>query len=353
MNLDNLKDIMRLDRENMLRLLVSFPGQCREAIKIGERINVPFSYRKGYVNVIFTGLGGSAIGADIVCGITEEEIKVPIFVNRNYTLPHFTGKNSLVFAISYSGNTEETLSAYADAKKRGSNIIAITSGGKLKELAVKNKDVLILIPQGYPPRAALGYSFIPAIFSLSKLGLIKEKRNDLLKTTVLLKEMQGDMLGAHVHGRKNIAKETAKKIHGSFPVIYASSRMESVMTRWKGQFAENGKHLSSGHVFPEMNHNEIVGWVYPKNILRNFLAIILRDRFDHPRVQKRMDITYSILKKAQFEVIEIESNGASLIERMLSLVVVGDFISFYLAILNGIDPTPVERITYLKKQLAK
>ncbi|MFH1381135.1 MAG: SIS domain-containing protein, partial [Candidatus Omnitrophota bacterium] len=148
-------------------------------------------------------------------------------------------------------------------------------------------------------------------------------------------------------------KEIAKKIYNRFTVIYASDKLGSVATRWRGQIAENSKTLSSSHVFPEMNHNEIVGWVHPEKLLSKFTAIILKDKGDNLRVKKRMSITASILKREGFKVIELESQGKNLLERMLSLVYIGDFVSFYLALLNGINPTPVDRITYLKKELAK
>ncbi len=353
MDLDNLKRISHFDRENMLDLLVSFPRQCEDALFIGERTKIGPTYNKKYANIIFTGLGGSAIGADIVKGYIGDEVNIPIIVNRNYTMPASLCKDSLVFAVSYSGNTEETLSAYNGALKSGANIIAITSGGRLKELASRNKNTLIIIPKGYPPRCALGYSFIPAIIALSKIRLIKEKEKEIRRLVTSLDNLQKKNLNPSVKGKKNISKYIAKKLHKKFPVIYASDRLGSIVTRWRGQLAENSKTLSSTHVFPEMNHNEIVGWQNPAGLLKNFTAVLLRDREDYPRIKKRMDITKAILKKNGFCVLEIESCGTSFLERMLSLVYIGDFASFYLSILNRIDPTPVDRIAYLKKQLAK
>ena len=353
MNLDNLREISSLDKENMRELLASFPRQCEDALFIGERTDVTASYRKDYRNIVFTGLGGSAIGADTIKGYVENETRIPIFVNRNYTLPRFVNKDTLVFAVSYSGNTEETLSAYAEASKRGANMVVITSNGKLKDRALENKNTLVVIPKGYPPRCALGYSFIPALAILSKIGLIKNKKEEIKKAASFLEALKKKKLMPDVKGRANIAKQIAKTVYGRFAAIYASEAMGSVATRWRGEFAENSKTLSSSHVFPEMNHNEIVGWENPEKLLKDFVAIILKDKGDHERIRTRMAITASILKKARFRVLEVESHGKSLMERMLSLVYIGDFTSFYLSILNKIDPTPVERITFLKKQLAK
>jgi glucose/mannose-6-phosphate isomerase len=298
-------------------------------------------------------MGGSAIGADLIKDYLRDEIKVTIYVNRDYTIPDFVGRDSLVFACSYSGNTEETLSAYSRAKKNGAKVIAVTSGGKLEKLARKNRDLVVSIPQGYPPRCALGYSFIPPLLLLGKLRLIKNKESDIDEMIALVEKIRKTSVGADIPDNKNLAKRIAKKVFSRFPVVYASDRLGVVVTRWKGQFAENAKSLSSGHMYSEMNHNEIVGWHNPKDLLRRFLIIQLRDGKDHPRIIKRMDITKKILKKQGFEVMEIESRGGGLLSRMLSLMYIGDFVSFYLAVLNHVDPTPVKRITYLKKELAK
>ena len=345
MDLNNMKAIRAIDKDNMRDLLISFPNQCEEALSIGRGISIKSSHKRRYSNIVFTGLGGSAIGADIIKGYLDKEISIPIFVNRDYAIPRFVDKNSLVFAVSYSGNTEETLSAYAEVKKAGSKVVVITSGGKLKAKALKNKDVVITVPSGYPPRAALGYSFIPGLMALGKLGIIRNKAAEIKKAIKFMRRMKPDAE----------AKEIAKKVHDKFPAIYSADKhMYCIATRWRGQFAENSKTLSSSHVFPEMNHNEIVGWVYPKTLLRSsFIAVILKDDGDHDRVKKRMRITTSILKKANFKVVEVKSKGKTLLERMLSLIYIGDFASFYLALLNREDPTPVDRITYLKKELVK
>jgi glucose/mannose-6-phosphate isomerase len=353
MDLGNLKQIARLDKENMLDLLVAFPRQCRDALFIAEHAEVKKDYKRKYSNIIFTGLGGSAIGADLVKDYVSAEINIPIFVNRDYTLPKFVNKDSLVFAVSYSGNTEETLSAYSEAKEKRATIVAITSGGKLKERASKNKDMFISIPKGYPPRCALGYTFIPTVIALSRLGLIKKKNQEVRDAVEILDALVQRHLAPHIEEKSNVAKEIARRLYKKFPVIYASNKIAGVATRWRGQFAENAKTLSSAHLFPEMNHNEIMGWENPRFLLLEFVAVVLKNKDDYPRVKKRIRVTASILKKEKFDVLEVEAKGKTFLERMLSLIYIGDFASFYLSIMNKTDPTPVDRITYLKKQLAK
>ncbi len=348
--LDDIKEIRRIDRSNMLELLLGFPAQCRDAIRICRSFSIPKSHR-GANNIVFSGLGGSAIGADLIRSYVVDEIKIPIFVNRDYSIPNFISKDTLFFACSYSGDTEETLASYEEAKKRGAKIIALSSGGKLEVEAKKDKIPFMSIPKGYPPRTALGYSFFPPLVVLSKLGFIRKKDKQIGEAISGLVSLRDCILSPYIKASKNYAKRLALDLKDKYVIIYSANRyMDSVLTRWRGQLAENSKALTSSHVFPEMNHNEIVGWVNPKRLLKDFVAVILRDKSEHPRVAKRIDITKSIIKK-KTKIIEVYSRGRGLLSRIFYLIYLGDFISFYLAILNGVDPTPVDSVTYLKRRL--
>lgn len=349
----NIEAIRSLDRSNMLNLLLDFPEQLADAQRIGKKVD--FSKKlKGFERIVFTGVGGSAIGADLIRSYIWGECKIPIIVNRDYTLPAFVDKKTLLIVSSYSGNTEETLSAYKEGVKKDAAIVAITSNGKLKELAAKDGFACISIPQGLPPRCALGYASIPIIVLFSKLGLILDKDKDLEEAISSLTRLKEEVLNPQIKEDKNIAKKIAKKIFNKYAIIYGANQyIDSIVTRWRGQLAENAKAISSGHLFPEMNHNEIVGWRNPKNLMKNLIVILLRDKDDHPRVKRRMDISKSIIEKEGVEVVEVASQGKALLSRIFSLIYIGDFVSFYLAILNGVDPTPVDNVTYLKKELAK
>ena len=353
--LDSIGNIKQYDESDMLELIESFPDQCQDAKRIGYEFELPEDFTGAkYKNIVCTGLGGSAIGADLVRSYIADHAEMPFFVNRNYTLPNFVDEQTLVIASSYSGNTEETLSAYRDAKERGAQIFAITSGGKLSKLATKDETGIIHIPAGLPPRAALGYSFFPLLILLSKIGIIKDQAFFIDDAIRNMRKLKNTRLGHRIKNKDNQAKKIAKAIFGKLPVIYAScDRMDSVVTRWRGQLAENAKTFASGNLFPEMNHNEIVGWENPAPILKNSVAVMLRDAGDLPRISKRMDITKHILKKEKAGVIEVRSSGKELLARIFSLVYIGDYVSFYLAVLNKTDPSPVNRIAYLKKELAK
>ena len=352
--LDNPDAIVRYDRSGMMGLIASFPRQCRAAKKIGLAFDLPRKFSKRYDNVVCAGLGGSAIGADIMRSYLLDDAKTPIFVNRGYDLPGFVNSRTLVIASSYSGNTEETLSAYKDAVRKGAGVIAITSGGLLGRYARSAGFPALLIPGGLPPRAALGYSSITLLITLAKAGIVKDRSREIDEAIAVMDALRLDSLGPEVPASVNTAKAIAKKLHRRYPVLYgAQDRIDAVVTRWRGQLAENAKTLGSSQFFPEMNHNEIVGWDNPPALLKDFAVVILRDRGDHPRVAKRIDITEKILRGRCAGITEVCSSGRGLLARMFSLIYTGDFVSFYLAILNKRDPTPVERIKYLKEQLAK
>ena len=280
-DLDTANSLAKYDLSDMLSLIGFFPQQAREASLIGSKFKLPDRYKRKYTNIVCAGLGGSAIGADIMRSYTAGEAQIPISVLRNYTLPNFVGKASLVIVSSYSGNTEETLSAYRDARNRGAKIIAITSGGQILKMAKADGNACVIIPSGLPPRCALGLSFFPLLAIMSKIGVIKDKTKDVDETIKVLKDLNAKSIGAEVAEAKNLAKRIAFNLHEKYAIIYSGQdHIDCVATRWRGQIAENSKALSSSHVFPEMNHNEIVGWDNPKKLIKKFVAVILRDKSD-------------------------------------------------------------------------
>lgn len=349
----NLQSIKQTDKSNMLDLLLDFPAQCKAAADIAEKTKILFKERN-FTKIVFAGLGGSAIGADLVRSYLYFESKFPICVVREYDLPRYVDSSALVFISSYSGNTEETLSAYKQAKEKAALIIAVSSDGTLQEYAKKDGVTFIQIPKGLPPRCSLGYLSIIPLCILEKLGLVNEETFSIEQTIKVLDDLRNKNLNPRIGHKDNIAKFIASKLFNKFAVIYSGSiHFDVAATRMRGQFNENSKALASSHVFPEMNHNEIVGWQNPKKLFKDFVVLLLRDEAMHPRVAKRMDITQDILRKEGISVIEIWSRGQDLLSRIFSLIYIGDYISYYLAILYGVDPTPVDRVTYLKKELAK
>lgn len=346
-----IAEIKKIDKENMLDLILDFPEQWNKAEKISEKFKVPGEFKK--INKIaVSGMGGSGIGGDLLKVSLLNQLKIPVIVNRNYSFGKFVDKETLVFAVSYSGNTEETLSAYNDAYSKKAKIISITSGGQLKELSDKNGVPVVSIPSGMPPRTAMGYLFLPSLVVLNKLGFAYGTEKDITETYSVLKTLK-EKYKPEISN--NNAKKLAEKIKGKSIIIYgAADTTESIALRWKCQFNENSKVYAISQTIPEMNHNEIVGWSDSfKKCLKEFSVIFLREKEDFDRIKHRIDISKSIISKYNKDILEVYSSGNSLLARLMSLIYLGDFVSFYLAILNKIDPTPVDNITFLKNQLSK
>lgn len=344
------QQIAQYDSAGMLDRILNFPEQLKQAQTISKQTKLNLSSNQ-ILNVCITGMGGSAISGDIVRSNLAGRLNVPIFVNRYYKLPNFVNENSLIVVSSYSGNTEETLEAYEDACKKNAQVVCITSGGELSERAHAQGHPIFTIPGGYPPRSALGYLTVPILYGLHAAKLITEPDEELFETINLLQKLSQEY---HPDSESNLAKEISIRLQGKIPLIYASVfGFEAVAWRWKGQFSENSKVLAFCNLFPELNHNEIMGWGPLREINQKFQIIYLKDKEDHPQVIKRMMVTKEIIEPETGPIIEVESKGESLLARIFSLIFLGDVVSLYLAILNKVDPTPVKRIDYLKQKLSE
>ncbi len=345
------QDIQRIDPKGMNRWIRDFHLQVAEAVRIGKQAVVEIKAR-GIRNIVLTGLGGSAIGGDLLRSFVSEEIGIPFIVNRHYFLPEFVGKKSLVIVSSYSGNTEETIAAHKDAIKRKSKVLCITTGGITAALGKKFKQPTIKIPPGLSPRAALGYSFFPLLIALAKIGLIRPKDRDIKETIQLL--ARKSLQFSDIESPENAPLALAERLKGKLPIIYSTTEhLDAVNIRWRGQIAENAKQFAFGNLLPEMNHNELVGWNVLKDLMKQMHVIFLRDKGTYKRVEIRERITKQIVSQYAAQTTEVVSEGTSLLARMFSLIHFGDWVSLYLAILNNQDPEPVEVINFLKSELSK
>ncbi|HYQ87123.1 MAG TPA: bifunctional phosphoglucose/phosphomannose isomerase [Bacteroidota bacterium] len=347
----NESTIERYDKSGMRRLLSGFHRQVEDAVRIGKHTKIP-PIGSSVNDIVLTGLGGSAIAGDLLRSYLAPELGVPFSVNRHYLLPKFVGGKSLVIVSSYSGDTEETVSAHLDARKRRAKVLCISSGGETSRLAKKFRQPLITIPRGLPPRAALGYSFFPLLLALVKLKFIRSRDKDIRETMSALGRQSRRYNS--LDPKRNPALQLAQRLYGKLPIIYSpADRYDAVNLRWRGQLEENAKVLAYGNVLPEMNHNELVGWKVLRRLMSEMAVIFLRDRSDHKRVGLRMDLTKGIVSEFASSATEVWSEGKSGLARMFSLIYLGDWVSFYVAMLNGIDPTPVKVIDYLKWELSK
>lgn len=348
--MDEISALMeKLDPSGMMGHIRSMPHHLEEGVDIGERVPLQSLEAETFYSIIVSGMGGSAIAGDLIRSYLKDDIQIPFQVQRHYRLPGFIGRRTLVICSSYSGNTEETLSAYDDAMARGARVIAITTGGKLAAKARADGTPLVEIPDGLPPRAAFGYSFSPLLVIISRLGLCDPKSSEVSRAASTLRAKVPDYL----HSRdNNDALSLARELHGTVPVIYAGpDHLDGVAWRFKGQLCENAKNLAFVNLFPEFNHNEIVGWNLPDRLLENLAVVILGGKWDHPRIAARMEIVSEYLRSRNRKVIEVHRRFDLGLADILLWVQYVDFVSYYLALLNGVDPTPVKSIDYLKEKL--
>lgn len=323
----------------MFELIFHLPEQIETAIKIARRARVT---AREINNLVVCGMGGSGIGGELLLGIFGQEIKVPVHISKDYELPRYIGKDTLIILVSYSGNTEETLANYDLAREQGCVTAVLSSGGKL--VARKGRSSKVIIPPGLPPRAAIGYLFTPLPFLLWRYGLIKNPQRSITGLVRLLKERRTAIMPK--------ASKIARWLKNALPLIYSNSQAYNpVAYRWRCQLNENSKIFAHSHSIPEMNHNEIVGIGGICKVAAMTKIIFLDDPEGHIRNKKRVRITQDLIGKHTAGMIRLEGEGKSRLERAFYLIWLGDFVSYYLAQLRRVEPLPVKRIDALKARL--
>ena len=350
-DLDNASVYRQFDKSGMLGHLHGFPEQCLKAWEKAQRFELPPEYSK-ISSVVIVGMGASAIGGDIVRRLILAESKLPIWVHRDYGLPAFVNESTLVIASSYSGNTEETLSAFTKALGTRSEKLVITSGGKLKHLAEQKGIPSFVIDYQAPPRAAFPYSFIPLVGIFQRLGILRDKSADLKETVDILKELSKDLVETRPLA-SNPAKKLATKVWGHVAVIYGAEMLSEAARRWKAEFNENSKAWAFFESFPELNHNAVVGYEFPVEVKDRILVLMLRSSSLHPRNLLRYDVTARLLAKAGIAHEFVEATGKSVLAQVLSLILLGEYASLYLSMLNEVDPTSTNAINFVKQYLAQ
>lgn len=335
-------------KQNMIdmhKLIYDLPAQIEQAYEISRKTEI--RVKKPHIsNIVIAGMGGSGIGGNIIKGLTYRQCKIPITTVKDYTLPGFVSEHTLFFAVSYSGNTEETLECFYSAKRLGCPIIAISSGGKLLEDCRKHNFDFIEIPKGLPSRVAVGYLFIPLLVSLTKIGIIPKMDSSVKETLTLL------FRNRNKYDQR--LKFFARSLKNSIPIIYTNSSMfEPVAMRWQAQFNENAKIICHFNVFPELNHNEIVG-ICDSNPIGAYHYLILMDVKAHQRNILRTELTLDIIKKQKCKLYKYHKfypDGKSDLARIFSLIMQGDLLSFHLARARGIEPGPILPIDELKQSM--
>jgi glucose/mannose-6-phosphate isomerase len=329
------------------KFIEDFPEQLQDAITIGEKLSLKHQ-SSDFKNIIIAGLGGSGIGGSLVKSLLSNEIKLPIEIIKGYDLPAYASSSTLVIASSYSGNTEETLLVVEQAMRVNAKIACITSGGKLVELAKDKHFDLAQIPVTEPicPRANLGYSFVQLLYILMEYRLIETKYAQQLKKSV-------GLLQTNRFAIESEAKKVANELHNKLPMIYVDELFGALAVRFQQQINENAKQFAHVNVFPEMNHNELVGWVHPTTLLKNSVVLFLKSTFNNPRNEKRMEVCEPIFRRLTNEIIDLKAKGDSLTEQFIYFIHLTDWISYYLAEKNEVDAFEIDVINHLKGELAK
>lgn len=346
--LDNPATYLRLDPQDMAGAVRRFPDMGDDAWRTAMRVRLPETI--DVTAVVVLGMGGSGVGGDLLQALLAPSFPVPIVVVKNARIPASVGPQTLVFACSYSGNTRETLEAYAQAKAAAAPAIVISSGGKLRDEAARFGDPIVEIPGGLAPRAALPYLFLPMVNALRRLTHLGELSGEWAEARDVLRGVVAAM-DPKVAEATNPAKQLAGRLVGKLPAVYASSpALGPAAYRWKCQFNENSKTLALWGAFPELTHNEIVGWENA-DLAGRISVVLLREPDEGQDIAGRIAATRSVAFARAAAVDEVQARGSSRLARLLSLVLFGDFVSVYLALLCGVDPFPVPSIDRVKAAL--
>ena len=350
-NLDNVVALRAMDPQDMLGWVERFPEQVADAWERADQVILPDSHM-GKDHIVIVGMGGSAIGGDLLAALMAPTANVPVTVVRQYRLPAWVNENSLVIASSYSGNTEETLSAFQDALTRGAAVMALTTGGKLERMALDKGLPVVVFPGGGQPRAALGYSLILLLGIMRAGGYYTLPAEARAEAEHVLDELNA-AYAPDVPEEENDAKQMARSLFGRIPYVMGAGHLSPVARRWKTQFNENSKQWAAFDEMSELNHNTIMGTAAPKDLPDHVALVSLEAGNERPRIKARWDITADIFKQAGLLHLRLTAPGDFAFTQVLGTVHLGDFVSVYLAFLNGKDPSDIGNINYLKAELAK
>ncbi len=348
--LDDERSIAKLDLDNMASQIAGFPAACAAGWERAQGVSLPRDYRS--VNaVVILGMGGSAISGDLARTLGADSASVPIEVVRGYRVPGYVDSNSLVIAISFSGNTEETLAAFAAALQKRASLIAIASGGALLERAHAAGLPLYSIKAASQPRAALPHLYLPIIHALTSLEIIACP-TAVVSESIEFVAAQAQVFALDVPERRNPAKKLARALHGRIVSIYGSEFLGEVARRWKTQLNENSKQWAEFEHLPEANHNTVVGYSFPADHTDAVCVVQLLSPLYHERTRIGLQVTGELLDAAGIAHETVAVQGPTPLAQQLHAILLGDYVSYYVAILNGVDPTPVAPLDYVKARLA-
>jgi glucose/mannose-6-phosphate isomerase len=352
MNLDDLNHFKQLDNLNMIGEIDGLPDQLKTAWELGQTLPLPDV--KDVQRVIVTGMGGSAIGADLVSAFVMDKCPVPVMIHRDYGLPAFAkGKETLVIASSHSGDTEETLDAFEIALREKCSITVICTGGELVKRAEENNLPVWLFHHNSQPRAAVGFSFGLLLALFTRLNLIPDPAKDVEEAIAAMKKSQA-YLRPDVPAAENPAKRYAGQLMGRWVTVMGAGLLAPVARRWKGQINELAKAGANFEILPEADHNTLAGTLNPEEVLNpHTMTFFLRSPSDHPRNRLRIDLTHQAYMLEGINADFADARGNSPLAHMWTLILFGDYMAYYLAMAYGVDPTPIEALVNFKKAMSE
>jgi len=348
--------INSIDSQNMYQLLKDYWKHTSTAIESARKSTAKYSSKKNITEIVILGIGGSAISGELIksylaVAAPEKNIKV-VIVRGNEVLHNITDETCII-ASSYSGNTWETLDALDICMQKTKNIIGITSGGKLKKICDSNNFPVLDLPTGMMPRCAIMYSFFQLLYLFKREGILDTLAVEPAVEEILSR-VDSEQFDYSNLAENNIAMHISNKLYNKLPIVYSSAyRTDAVNLRLRAQIQENADMFAFGGFIPEACHNEINGWTYPEDLVNRFVVIFIKDKEDHEEITKTMDVYINLLTDKRVEVIELEGSGENLLARLFDLICICDWISFFLAITNGTDPTPIPEIIKLKSIVGK
>ncbi len=351
MNLDQYTEFARFDPQDMLGFIDRLPDQLQSAWELGQ--SQPLPDWQGIRHVVVAGMGGSAIGADLLSAYLEPLGRLPLILHRDYGLPGWaSGPDTLVIASSQSGNTEETLTSFRAAQERGCRILAVTTGGELGRLANEAGGPIWLFTHAGQPRSAVGFSFGLLLAALARLGLAPDPSNELRGAVEAMRRQQ-EVLHADVPIAQNPAKRLAGQLIGRLIVVLGAGVLAPVARRWKGQMSENAKAWAQFEYIPEADHNTLAGTQHPEDLLGRTIAIFLKASSNYPRDLVRLDLTRQAFMLEGINTDAIDAHGDTPLAQLWTALHFGDYVSFYLAMAYEVNPTPIAALDEFKKKMSE
>jgi glucose/mannose-6-phosphate isomerase len=349
--LEDATAIARRDPGRMLDAIAAFPDQMRAAWRLSRDLTLPDRYRAA-TNVAVLGMGGSAVCGDLVRATFSDRLRVPLISVRDYELPAWVGPSTLVVAVSHSGATEETIAALSSALERRSPVAAITTGGPIGDVAARVDLPRLTFPNETPPRAALGYTMLLLAGLLERAGFL-DLTDAEVEEAVVAATTVGASCAAEMPARTNLAKQLSWSLLDRLPVIEGSGFMAAVARRWKTQFNENSNSAAAAEELPEATHNTVVGYEQPETMRDHQYVVFLAGGDDAPRNRERMRLSIELLKASSIDFQRVSFEGPGRLAQACSAISLGDYVSFYLALLYGVDPSKTEALALVKRAMGE